>query len=67
MWIEAEDKHYKIVDARKLDTMYICYRRSGEYAIIGVIANRDIALTTRGTESDAEAFIKDLQEKLNID
>lgn len=65
MWIEADAKHWMIVDASKLDTLYINYRGPSSYAVVGTIGDRDLTIKLFKTESDAVSFCVGLRAKLD--
>lgn len=67
MWIEAEDNpHSRVVDAEKLDTMYVSRKGYGSWAVVGTILDRDILLKGGfSCEADALAFLADLVSKLS--
>lgn len=66
MWIEAEDTpHKRMVDAYKLDTIYVTRKNSGNWAVVGTILDRDICIKAGfSCESDAVDFLVDLLGKL---
>lgn len=64
MWIETEGSHRMILDANKLDTIYVSYKGAGQYAVIGTIGSRDICIKVLGTEKDATDFLEALKGKL---
>lgn len=67
MWIEAESSHGKIVDAAKLDTLYVVYKGQGNYAVVGTMGDRDILLKVLATAKDAAEWLLTMKAKLEID
>lgn len=59
-WVYAEGKHAKAINTERLDTLYIHYRRYGEWAVIGTIGSADISIATYATEEEAKAALAKL-------
>lgn len=67
MWIEADSQHGKYVDAAKLDTIYVTYKGTGHYAVVGSIGDRDILLKVCGSGKEAADFLLTIKARLEID
>lgn len=67
MWIEAESPNGKLVDAAKLDTIYVVYKGQSHYAVVGSIGDRDITLKILATGKEAAEWLLAMKAKLEID
>ena len=67
MWIEAEHQHGRLVDAAKLDTIYIVYKGHASYAVVGTIGDRDIILKSLPNAAAASEYLAAMKAKLEID
>lgn len=66
MWIPTTSQHGAFVDANKFERLYISYKGNGNYAIIGVIGDRDILINSYPTASDAMQHLTDLINQLGV-
>lgn len=67
MWISAESSLGMIIDAAKLDTIYVKYKGNGNYAVVGTIGDRDLLLETLSNQKEAVEYLGTLKAKLEID
>lgn len=64
MWIEADGPHKRLVNAAKLDTMYVTYKGSGNWSAIGTVGDRDIFLKMFKSETEASGWLSTIRAKL---
>lgn len=64
MWIKTDADPACYVDLSKLDTVYVNRRGSMNYAIIGRIVDRDVFLTTRQNQREAEEYLEEVMKKV---
>lgn len=64
MWIKTDADPACYVDLSKLDTVYVNRRSSMNYAIIGRVVDRDIFITTRKNQREAEDYLEEVMKKV---
>lgn len=66
MWIKTEGQHPSYADASKFERLYISYKGNGNYAIVGVIGDRDIAIRACSNAKEAVDVLDDLVRGLGM-
>lgn len=63
-WIEAEGRHRRVVNAEKLETIYVTYKRPGVWGVVGTIGNSDILIHEYPSEKAASDAVDALLRAL---
>jgi len=65
MWIEVESSHFRIINLKNANMVYIQYTGAHGYDVmVGMVSGFDTFIKKFGTEKEATDFVKALYLKL---